>query len=70
MKARFASSKSEESLETVSESDSNAEGIWDRLQAAGLVPEDSILNEYVGGDTDLITRKTITESIIINVLQS
>ena len=49
-KVRFSSSTLEQNLETANESDNNAEGIWERLQVAGLVPEGFNFNEYVEGD--------------------
>ena len=67
-KVRFAPSTSEENLETTNESDNSAEGIWERLQVAGLVPEGFNFNEYVEGDSELITRETITEASIIDDL--
>ena len=66
----FSPSTLEKNLETANESDNNAEGIWERLQVAGLVPEGSNFNEYVEGDSDLITRETITESSIIDDLRA
>ena len=57
-------------METNSESDNNAEGIWERLQVAGLVPQGFNFNEYVEVDSDLITHETITESSIIDDLRA
>ena len=65
-KVCFSPSTLEKSLETANDSENNAEGIWERLQVAGLVPEGSNFNEYVEGDSNLITRETITESSIID----
>ena len=48
----------------------STEGIWERLQAAGLVPEGFSFNEYVKSDADLITRENITESSIIDDLRA
>ena len=45
-KVHFAST-TKENQETTSEFEINAEGIWCRLQTAGLVPEDVSFNEYV-----------------------
>ena len=69
-KVHFVPSTSEENLETASEIDNNAEGIWERLQATGLVPESFNFNEYVEGDADLVTRETITECSIIDDLRA
>ena len=69
-KVRFSPSMLEENLETANESDNNGEGIWERLQVAGLVPEGFNFNEYLEGDSDLITREIITESSIIDDLRS
>ena len=66
IKGRLASSTLEESLETASEPDNNAEGIWDRMQEADLVTEDFSFRKYVDGDADPIIRETITKSSIIN----
>ena len=69
-KVRFAPSTSEENMETASESNNSTEGIWERLQAAGLVSEGFSFNEYVESDADLITRENITESSIIDDLRA
>ena len=69
-KVRFAPSTSEENLETASECNNSTEGIWERLQAAGLVSEGFSFNEYVESDADLITRENITESSIIDNLRA
>ena len=69
-KVPFALSTSEESMEIASESDNSADGIWKRLQAAGLVLEGFNFNEYVEHDVDLITHETITESSVINNLRA
>ena len=67
-KVLFAPLTSEENLETASKSNNSTEGIWERLQAAGLVPEGFSFNEYVESDADLITSENITESSIIDDL--
>ena len=69
-KVRFAPSTSEENLETASQCNNSTEGIWERLQAAGLVSEGFSFNEYVESDADLITRENITESSIIDDLRA
>ena len=68
MKVGFACSTSKENQQNGSESDNTYEGIWERLQASSLVPEGFNFNEYIEGDANLITRKTATESTIINDL--
>ena len=62
IKVHFAPLTLEENLKNPTEFNNNSEGIWDRLQAAGLVPKDFNFNECEDGDEDLIARKTITKS--------
>ena len=68
-KVRFALSTSEESMETASEPDNSADGIWERWQAAGLVLESFNFNEYVERDADLFTLETITTSTVVDDLR-
>ena len=68
-KVRFALSTSEESMETASEPDNSADGIWERWQAVRLVLESFNFNEYVESDADLITREAITISTVVDDLR-
>ena len=45
---------------TASKPKNELEGIWGRLQTAGLVPKDVGFNEYVEGDANLVMHETIT----------
>ena len=48
----------------------DAEGIWERVQAYGLVPETLNFSEYSKSDENIVTRKTVTESDILRGIQT
>ena len=60
--------------ENVEEVESNvsrdAEGIWETLQACGLVPETFDFSEYSKSDENIVTRETVTESNILRGIQT
>ena len=63
-----------EEAEDIEEVESNvnrdAEGIWKRLQACGLVPETFDFSEYSKSDENIVTCETVTESDILRGKQT
>ena len=57
-----------EEQETDNTSNREIVGIWERLQAGGLISKTYGLTNYSTSDEGLITRKTITESSILSEL--
>ena len=57
-------------VEDESNVDRDAEGIWERLQACGLVPETFDFSEYSKSDENIVTRETVTESDILRGIQT
>ena len=43
-------------------------GIWERLQASGLIPETLVFTVYATSDDELVTREIISETSILNEL--
>ena len=56
--------------ETENNGDRDVEGIWERLQACGLIPETYDFTEYSESDANVITRETVSESSILYDLQA
>ena len=62
-KVKFFHSELKDDLkETESNVNEDTEGIWERLQAGGLIPETFTFSQYAENDSQLQTRETITES--------
>ena len=57
-------------VEVESNVNRDAEGIWDRLQACGLVPETFDFFEFSKSDENIVTCETVTESDILRVIQT
>ncbi|CAM1320826.1 Uncharacterised protein r2_g2914 [Pycnogonum litorale] len=68
-KAKFIQEAYEEEVKELEETDEEAKGIWERLQAAGLVPNTLGFMEFAETDTQLVTRETITEEGILEEIQ-
>ena len=60
----------DEDVEVKSNVNRDAEGIWQRLQACGLVPETFDFSEYSKIDENIVTCKTVTESDILHGIQT
>ena len=70
-KIMFVQPELEDNLEeTESNVDEDIEGIWERLQAGGLIPETCTFSEHTENDSQLQTRETITESSILDDLRA
>ena len=69
-KVKFFHSELEDNLEeTKSNVNEDTKGIWERLQAGGLIPETFAFSEYAE-NSQLQTRETITESSILDDLRT
>ena len=70
-KVMFVQPELEDNLEeTESNVDEDIEGIWERLQAGGLIPETCTFSVYTENDSQLQTRETITESSMLDDLRA
>ena len=70
-KANFVQLEDEDNIEeTENNGDRDVEGIWERLQACGLIPETYDFTEYSESDANVITRETVSESSILHDLQA
>ena len=70
-KANFVRLEDEDNIEeTENNGDRDVEGIWERLQACGLIPETYDFTEYSESDANVITRETVSESRILHDLQA
>ena len=54
--------------QTEDDGDDEVVGIWERLQAGGLIPETLGFTDCATSDDGLLTRKTITDTSILNEL--
>ena len=54
--------------QTEDNGDDQVVGIWERLQAGGLIPETLGFTDYATSDDGLLTRETITDTNILNEL--
>ena len=55
--------------ESESNVDEDIEGIWEKIQAGGLIPETCTFSEYTENDSQLQTCETIIESSILDDLR-
>ena len=70
-KVKFFNPELEDDLEeTESNVNEDTEGIWERLQAGGLIPKTFTFSEYAENDSQLQTPETITESSILDDLRT
>ena len=70
-KANLVQLEDEDNIEeTENNGDRDVEGIWERLQACGLIPETYDFTEYSKSDANVITRETVSESSILHDLQA
>ena len=70
-KVNFIRLKAEdEDVEVESNVNRDAEGIWERLQECGWVPETFDFSEYSKSDENIVTRETVTESDILRGIQT
>ena len=69
-KVNFIQAEDNQFQEEQTEDDGDKEvvGIWERLQASGLIPETLGFADYATSDDGLLTRETITETSILNKL--
>ena len=54
--------------QTEDDGDNEVVGMWERLQAGGLIPETLGFTDYSTSDDGLLTRETITDASILNEL--
>ena len=71
-KVNFILEEDNQVQEEQTDDDGNDEvvGIWERLQAGGLIPETLGFTDYTTSDDGLLTRETITDLSILNELTS
>ena len=70
-KANFVRLEDEDNIEEMENNgDRDIEGIWERLQACGLIPAACDFTEYSESDANVITRETVSESSILHDLHA
>ena len=70
-KAKFVRLEEDDDVEEIeSLTNSDIEGIWERLQASGLIPETYSFTDYSESDANVVSREAVTENDILNDLQT
>ena len=70
-KAKFVRLEEDDDVEEIeSLTNSDIEGIWERLQASGLIPETYSFTDYSESDANVVFREAVTENDILNDLQT
>ena len=70
-KANFVRLKDEDNIEeTENNGDRDVDGIWERLQACGLIPETYDFTENSESDANVITCETVSEGSILHDLEA